>query len=64
MVDTVAAQYATLLSGLARAGTDETVRSVLPQAPEGQWRRFAERVRRPCHDPVPAMCLTNLIRHR
>ncbi|MFI7238304.1 viomycin phosphotransferase [Streptomyces cyaneofuscatus] len=45
VVDTVAAQYATLLSALARAGTDETVRAVLPQAPEGQWRRFAENVR-------------------
>lgn len=45
VADTVAAQYATLLSGLARAGTDETVRAVLPQAPEGQWRRFAENVR-------------------
>ncbi|MFI7466248.1 viomycin phosphotransferase [Nonomuraea sp. NPDC049646] len=45
VVDTVAAQYATLLSGLARAGTDETVRSILPQAPEGQWRRLAENVR-------------------
>lgn len=45
MVDTVAAQYATLLSGLARAGTDERVRAVLPQAPEDRWRRFAEDVR-------------------
>ncbi|CAM5255582.1 viomycin phosphotransferase [Streptomyces griseomycini] len=45
VVDTVAAQYATLLSGLACAGTDETVRSALPQATEGQWRRFAENVR-------------------
>ncbi|MFI7048892.1 phosphotransferase family protein, partial [Streptosporangium sandarakinum] len=45
VVDTVAAQYATLLSALARAGTDETVRAVLPQAAEGQWRRFAENVR-------------------
>jgi aminoglycoside phosphotransferase (APT) family kinase protein len=45
VVDTVAAQYATLLSGLARAGTDETVRAVLPQEPEGRWRRFAENVR-------------------
>lgn len=45
VVDTVAAQYATLLSGLARAGTDETVRAVLPQAPEGRWRLFAENVR-------------------
>lgn len=45
VVDTVAAQYATLLSGLARAGADETVRAVLPQAPEDRWRRFAENVR-------------------
>ncbi|MFE7314208.1 viomycin phosphotransferase [Streptomyces sp. NPDC057555] len=44
VVDTVAAQYATLLSGLARAGTDERVRVVLPQAPEDRWRRFAEDV--------------------
>jgi aminoglycoside phosphotransferase (APT) family kinase protein len=41
----VAAQYATLLSALARAGTDETVRRVLPHAAEGQWRRFTENVR-------------------
>ncbi|NSC19774.1 viomycin phosphotransferase [Streptomyces albus subsp. chlorinus] len=45
VVDTVAAQYATLLSGLARAGADKTVRAVLPEAPEDQWRRFAENVR-------------------
>ncbi|MGW4839975.1 viomycin phosphotransferase [Streptomyces globisporus] len=45
VVDTVAAQYATLLSALARAGTEEAVRAVLPQAAEGQWRRFAENVR-------------------
>ncbi|WUH98177.1 viomycin phosphotransferase [Spirillospora sp. NBC_00431] len=45
VADTVAAQYAILLSGLARAGTDETVRAVLPQAPEGRWRQFAENVR-------------------
>ncbi|MFD0623539.1 viomycin phosphotransferase [Streptomyces sanglieri] len=45
VVDTVAAQYATLLSALARAGTDETVRAVLPQAAESRWRRFAENVR-------------------
>ncbi|MEU9791315.1 viomycin phosphotransferase [Streptomyces sparsogenes] len=42
---TVAAQYATLLSALARAGGDETARAVLPRAPEGRWRRFAENVR-------------------
>ncbi|MFF8788615.1 viomycin phosphotransferase [Streptomyces sp. NPDC015125] len=45
VADTAAALYATLLSGLARAGTDETVRAVLPQAAEGRWRRFAENVR-------------------
>ncbi|MFI1184888.1 viomycin phosphotransferase [Streptomyces californicus] len=45
VVDAVAEQYATLLSALARAGTDETVRAVLPRAAEGQWRRFAENVR-------------------
>ncbi|NYI03613.1 viomycin phosphotransferase [Allostreptomyces psammosilenae] len=45
VVDTVAAQYATLLSDLARAGTDETVRAVLPPVAEGRWRRFAENVR-------------------
>lgn len=45
VVDTVAAQYATLLAGLSRAGTDETVRVVLPQASEGRWHRFAENVR-------------------
>lgn len=45
VADTVAAQYATLLSGLARVGTDETVRAALPQAPEDRWRRFAENVR-------------------
>ncbi|MEU0239113.1 viomycin phosphotransferase [Nocardiopsis sp. NPDC006198] len=41
----VAAQYAALLSGLARAGADETVRAVLSRAPEDRWRRFAEDVR-------------------
>lgn len=45
VADTVAAQYAALLSTLARAGTDETVRAVLPQAPEGRWRQFAEDAR-------------------
>ncbi|MEU7544696.1 aminoglycoside phosphotransferase family protein, partial [Streptomyces sparsogenes] len=45
VADTVAAQYAALLSALARAGSDETVRAVLPRAPEGRWRRFAENVR-------------------
>jgi aminoglycoside phosphotransferase (APT) family kinase protein len=42
---TVAAQYAALLAGLARAGTDGAVRAALPQAPEDRWRRFAEDVR-------------------
>ncbi|MGK5729500.1 viomycin phosphotransferase [Streptomyces sp. URMC 124] len=41
----VAAQYASLLSGLARAGADEPVRAALPRAPEGQWRQFAADVR-------------------
>ncbi|CAL9612962.1 hypothetical protein SUDANB58_05677 [Streptomyces sp. enrichment culture] len=45
VTDTVAAQYATLLSALARAGTDETVRATLPRASEDRWRRFAENVR-------------------
>ncbi|MFJ4527325.1 viomycin phosphotransferase [Streptomyces nigrescens] len=42
---TVAAQYATLLARLDRAGTDESVREILPRPPEGQWQRFAENVR-------------------
>ncbi|MER6611500.1 viomycin phosphotransferase [Streptomyces sp. NPDC000927] len=41
----VAAEYATLLAGLVRAGTDETVRAVLPQASQDRWRRFAGGVR-------------------
>ncbi|RFS87215.1 viomycin phosphotransferase [Actinomadura spongiicola] len=45
VADTVAAQYAALLSDLARAGTDKTAQAVIPPAPEGQWRRFAENVR-------------------
>ncbi len=45
VIDSVATQYAALLSGLARAGADETVREVIPQAPEDHWRRFAEDVR-------------------
>ncbi|MFF9347437.1 viomycin phosphotransferase [Streptomyces sp. NPDC014734] len=45
VADTVAAQYATLLGGLARAGIDETARAVLPQVPADRWRRFAESVR-------------------
>ena len=42
---TVAARYATLLADLARAGTDEAVRAVLPQASQDRWNRFAENVR-------------------
>lgn len=45
VAETVAEQYATLLSGLARAGNDETARAVLPHAAEDRWRRFAESVR-------------------
>lgn len=45
VAESVAAQYAALLSGLARAGTDETVRARLAQAEEGRWRRFAASVR-------------------
>ncbi|MFF3544265.1 viomycin phosphotransferase [Streptomyces platensis] len=41
----VAAQYATLLAGLDRAGADESVRVALPHAQEGRWRRFADNVR-------------------
>ncbi|MFF7988314.1 phosphotransferase family protein [Kitasatospora xanthocidica] len=39
----VAAQYARLLAGLARA--DAAVRTALPSASEGRWRRFAAEVR-------------------
>ncbi|GAA4237939.1 hypothetical protein GCM10022254_51820 [Actinomadura meridiana] len=45
VAESVAAQYVALLSGLGRAGTDETVRAVLSQAPEDRWRLFAEDVR-------------------
>ncbi|WP_058041877.1 viomycin phosphotransferase [Streptomyces roseifaciens] len=46
VADAVAAQYASLLAGLARAGADEaTVRAALPRAPEGRWRQFAADVR-------------------
>ncbi|RKS79035.1 phosphotransferase family enzyme [Actinomadura pelletieri DSM 43383] len=45
VADSVAAQYAALLSGLARAGTDKTAPAVIPPAPQGEWRRFAENVR-------------------
>ncbi|MFC4054154.1 phosphotransferase family protein [Actinomadura syzygii] len=43
--DTVAEQYATLLSGLARAGTDERARAVLPWEAEDRWHLFAKDVR-------------------
>jgi aminoglycoside phosphotransferase (APT) family kinase protein len=45
VIATVAAQYANLLSELAVAGTDETVRAALPDAPADRWRQFAESVR-------------------
>ncbi|MFE6157490.1 viomycin phosphotransferase [Streptomyces sp. NPDC056486] len=45
MAASVAAQYVTLLTGLAEAGTDEDVRAALPRAPEGEWRLFAADVR-------------------
>ncbi|MFQ6196443.1 viomycin phosphotransferase [Streptomyces sp. NPDC000405] len=41
----VARQYATLLAGLAAAGADDKVRAALPEAPEGEWREFADGVR-------------------
>jgi aminoglycoside phosphotransferase (APT) family kinase protein len=45
VAEAVAAQYATLLAGLAGAGADEAVRAALPQAPEDRWRQFAAGVR-------------------
>ncbi|MBT2210050.1 viomycin phosphotransferase [Actinomadura sp. NEAU-AAG7] len=45
VLDAVAAQYATLLTDLARVGGDEAVRAVLPQEPHDRWRRFADDVR-------------------
>lgn len=45
VADAATAQYASLLAGLARAGTDATVRAALPVAPEGRWRQFAADVR-------------------
>ncbi|GLW07704.1 6'-aminoglycoside N-acetyltransferase [Microtetraspora sp. NBRC 13810] len=42
---TVAAQCATLLDGLARAGTDDSVRAAVPHASQGRWQRFAQEVR-------------------
>lgn len=44
VADVVAGQYVGLLAGLARAGTDDRVRSTLP-APEDRWQRFAADVR-------------------
>ncbi|WP_188194102.1 aminoglycoside phosphotransferase family protein [Nonomuraea sp. SYSU D8015] len=44
-VETVAAQYAALLAGLALAGAEEAVRAALPEAAEDRWRRFADDVR-------------------
>ncbi|MFI6799736.1 viomycin phosphotransferase [Streptosporangium canum] len=44
VAEAVAAQYVTLLSGLARAGADEKVRAAL-SAPQGRWRQFAADVR-------------------
>ncbi|WP_407702180.1 viomycin phosphotransferase [Streptomyces specialis] len=41
----VAEQYAALLSALARAGADASVRAALPHAPADGWRRFAADVR-------------------
>ncbi|MEU5952184.1 viomycin phosphotransferase [Streptomyces sp. NPDC047525] len=45
VADSVAAQYATLLTALADAGSDEAVRAALPHAPADEWRRFAADVR-------------------
>ncbi|MFJ1590947.1 phosphotransferase family protein [Kitasatospora albolonga] len=45
VAESVAAQYATVLAGLGRAGADETVRAVLPEAAPDRWQRFAESVR-------------------
>ncbi|MEU8548213.1 aminoglycoside phosphotransferase family protein [Streptomyces roseoverticillatus] len=45
VADAVAAQYASLLAGLARAGADERARAALPVAPEDRWRQFAADVR-------------------
>ncbi|TVX96998.1 viomycin phosphotransferase [Mycolicibacterium porcinum] len=45
VAEAVAGQYFTLLSALARAGTNDTVRAGLPETPEGRWLQFAESVR-------------------
>ncbi|MUL82925.1 MULTISPECIES: aminoglycoside phosphotransferase family protein [unclassified Mycolicibacterium] len=45
VIAAVAAQYSALLTALARAGADETVRAAFPHAPENHWRRFAASVR-------------------
>ncbi|KAK1181499.1 viomycin phosphotransferase [Streptomyces sp. NBS 14/10] len=43
--ESVAAQYAALLTALAAAGADERVRAALPHARRDQWREFAASVR-------------------
>jgi aminoglycoside phosphotransferase (APT) family kinase protein len=43
--EAVAAQYAALLAGLARAGADPRVRGALPHTPADRWPRFAADVR-------------------
>ncbi|MDT0495097.1 aminoglycoside phosphotransferase family protein [Streptomyces griseus] len=45
VAESVAAQYATVLAGLDRAGADGAVRAVLPEAAPDRWQRFAESVR-------------------
>ena len=45
LAGTVAAQYATLLSALARAGADEAVRAALSHESQGRWQQFAQSVR-------------------
>ncbi|MFI8813232.1 viomycin phosphotransferase [Streptomyces sp. NPDC055082] len=45
VAEAVATQYATLLSALAAAGSDESVRAALPSAPEREWQEFGAGVR-------------------
>lgn len=45
VAESVAAQYATLLTALATAGADEKARAALPHAPRDQWQQFATGVR-------------------
>jgi aminoglycoside phosphotransferase (APT) family kinase protein len=45
VAERAAEQYAELLSGLAAAGSEESVRAALPAAPESQWQEFAAGVR-------------------